>query len=147
MNGFVRIWITFLAIVALAWVGKAGWDYANECAARSREARENKEAQALCKHAAKELLPFVKETESGEGGQDYWSKPYRYQAFVTPAKAEVVLTSAGRDGVFDTEDDIVVVRTDYNKARLAGHYAGQRAKEFLKGFKQGIKEPSRFEEK
>jgi hypothetical protein len=56
------------------------------------------------------------------------------------------VTSPGPDGEFETEDDIAAQAVDLNKSRMVGTWAGEKIKEGAKGFIDGLKKKSDFEE-
>lgn len=69
---------------------------------------------------------------------DLFSRPMNcaYEATETIKQATVV--SAGRDGKFDTDDDVSITKADYNKSRIVGEWASSRVKEFSKGVVSGL---------
>ena len=95
---------------------------------------------AVTKQAiASEMRHGVLATErpSGElSTVDGWGRPLVYEVDVTEERIVHVVASAGRDGKFGTDDDIVETKQDLNKSRLAGRYAKSRFKEFVKGWKE-----------
>jgi hypothetical protein len=55
------------------------------------------------------------------------------------------VASAGQDGIFGNEDDIEKSAVDWNKSRVIGKWVGQKSKQAIKGFKEGVKEKSKFD--
>jgi hypothetical protein len=77
---------------------------------------------------------------------DAWGRPLRFSRTIVSENAiSQTVTSAGKDGKFDTTDDISHTDIDLNKSRLVGRYIGSRVKEFSKGIVEGSKEKSRFD--
>ncbi len=83
-----------------------------------------------------------------ENIQDWWAKPICIKREVAKDKMAIVYMaiSAGRDSLFDTNDDYVSVKTDLNKSKMIGKWAGKRAKEITKGLREGIFTKSKFED-
>lgn len=70
---------------------------------------------------------------------DSWGTPLKVFYRVSRTSERVIVTSAGRDGVFFTRDDIVAwVRNRNYKGATAA--VGEAAKNITKGALQGIKE-------
>lgn len=78
------------------------------------------------------------------GKEDAWGNEFRYKRVVDEYAAYYVVGSAGRDGQFDTADDIMVIKYDKNTARIVGEYVGSRTKEALTGLVNGIKNKTKF---
>lgn len=76
---------------------------------------------------------------------DAWGRPLKYERAGTSMQIVHVVTSAGRDGEFGTEDDIVGHDVDTNLSRLAGKMIADQAKEFGKGLKEGSGHENQFE--
>lgn len=70
---------------------------------------------------------------------------YTYQIGPDGEYREATVRSLGADAVPNTDDDIVVSKRDYNKSKLIGEYAAQRAKELGKGIIDGLTDKSKFE--
>lgn len=76
-------------------------------------------------------------------GVDSWDIPlaYKTEEVEEPLATKCTVTSAGRDGEFITDDDIVSVDFDMHVSRSVGKWAGEKAKSavgaFMEGFKAG----------
>lgn len=78
--------------------------------------------------------------------EDAWGKPVKYERTVDTKYVTYRLTSAGKDGTFDTEDDIVAEAVDLNKSRIVGDWVGKKAQQGWKGLKEGWGSTSKFDE-
>lgn len=94
----------------------------------------------------KEAKIFLQNGGEREPAVDLWGHPLEYQYQTDNTRRVALVTSAGRDGVMDTPDDIVAQSTDLNKSKIVGRWFGQKSKEFAKGFKSGLKDKSDFAE-
>jgi hypothetical protein len=106
---------------------------------------------AICSKTAKE---FVKSNKDDNEfyldpqvieQRDVWGHNLKHVREITENCAYYMVISAGLDGEFETDDDIGAVQTDYNKSRIAGKWLGSRAIEGIKGFKEGLKQKSKFD--
>ena len=75
---------------------------------------------------------------------DAWNEALHYRYDEDPKVKVANVTSNGPDNIFGTGDDITVRRTDFNKSRIVGEWAGQKAKEGIKGVLDGLKKKSDF---
>lgn len=73
---------------------------------------------------------------------DYYGRKCLISIDTATTNTTTTLISAGRDGVFDTSDDIMKHKIDYNKSRIIGKWIGQKGKQFTKGLIDGIKDRS-----
>ena len=73
-------------------------------------------------------------------GLDGWGIPMRYatEEIEDPFATKCTVTSAGRDGEFDTGDDLVAVNHNYHKAKIVGDWAGNKLKDGAKGLWNAI---------
>lgn len=55
-----------------------------------------------------------------------------------PYATRCTVQSAGRDGQPYTKDDIIAVNHDYHKTKIVSEWAGETAKEAVKGFWKGF---------
>jgi len=78
-------------------------------------------------------------------GIDGWGNPVKYGRLVDPKAVLYTVISAGRDGKFETEDDIVGQAIDLNKSRIVGEWLGKKGVQMVKGIKDGIVAPSKFD--
>lgn len=69
---------------------------------------------------------------------DFFSHPMNCVYDATETVKQATMVSAGRDGKFDTDDDVAITRADYNKSRIVGEWASSRVKEFSKGVVSGF---------
>lgn len=83
-----------------------------------------KEAKTMCRHN----IP-------GDAF-DSWDTKIRYTSSVygDDMVLECITISAGRDGRFETDDDIKRIALNLNKSKMIGAWAGQKAKQATKGF-------------
>lgn len=79
-------------------------------------------------------------------GLDGWGNPVKYGRVVAPKYVLYTVISAGRDGAFETADDIGGVAEDLNKSRLVGEWLGKKSKQAFIGVKEGWFAPSKFDE-
>ena len=79
------------------------------------------------------------------GETDAWGNPlvFYYSAEKTALSYKVV--SPGPDGKEGTADDISETYVDYNLSRMAGKWTAEKAREFVKGVKDGLKTESKYE--
>lgn len=73
--------------------------------------------------------------------QDGWGKDMEYKAeeITDPLATQCTVRSAGRDGQFNTEDDITKVDHNIHVAKSVGRWAGNRAADAAKGFMEAFK--------
>lgn len=90
---------------------------------RSQEERVSRQR---CTAEAQRLVSQSAESGEGEIGEDAWGKPYRYSVQVSEDQKDSEVKSAGRDGIFDTSDD-VLSKAHYQKPKSLG----QRVKGFF----------------
>lgn len=76
---------------------------------------------------------------------DFWGKPLQYQRLVGKNQITHVVSSAGRDGIFDTSDDIIAKNVDNNYSKIIGSTIMDQAVEFGKGLKEGWGHKNQFE--
>lgn len=76
---------------------------------------------------------------------DGWDRPIHFKLDKTPKKLTYIVRSNGADGEPNTEDDFEKTRVDLNVSRIIGEWAAPRAKEFLKGLKDGLSTKSKHE--
>ena len=75
---------------------------------------------------------------------DYFGNPVQ-SAFEQNTDYKIAsVASAGKDGKFGTNDDLVVTRKDWNKSRITGEWVGKKSKEFTKGLIEGLRKPSQY---
>lgn len=98
----------------------------------------------LVAHEAKKFDAAARADREHPPAHDVWGNALRYSRDVSPDIILVVVQSAGRDGHFDTGDDIGVMVRDVNKSRIAGRWAAKKLKEAAGGFKEGLKDASPF---
>jgi hypothetical protein len=70
------------------------------------------------------------------------------EVYVNIDKAQnmVTIKSGGKDQLLNTPDDVSVFRRDINKSMLFGKIIGQKSKQFVSGFKEGLSEKSKHED-
>lgn len=80
---------------------------------------------------------------------DWWGEPIKISCGPTDDGMAFFYTavSTGKDKTIGTIDDLKKTQIDLNKSKMLGHYVGKKAKEFVKGFKDGEKEKSKFDGK
>ena len=101
------------------------------------------------KKLTKEFVHSVlaESTEPGsEIGPDAWGRQMKYNRIVTPYYVTHIASSAGKDGVFGNDDDIIGTDTDHNVSKMAGNIVANQSKQFGKGLIDGIKTKNKFEE-
>jgi len=125
-----------LGIVGLivAMVGCAIWFLVPNKYERTRAT-----ALQVISRASDDNLP-----DSCEVDKDAWGHPMRYTRIPNAYQLTQVVTSAGRDGIFGTEDDEVVSETEYNWSRTAGRFVAEKSKDFVRGMVDGSSEPTKF---
>ena len=77
---------------------------------------------------------------------DAWGNQLQYTKISEAYGITHIVASGGEDHQINTKDDIIFVEIDYNKSRIFGHWAGQKSKEFLKGFRKSSTMPSKFKD-
>jgi hypothetical protein len=77
--------------------------------------------------------------------RDAWGNELHFSRLATKTYVQQTIVSAGKDGKFGTDDDIRGEDIDWNKSRIVGKWVGNKAKEFVKGLKDGEESQSRFE--
>ena len=80
-----------------------------------------------------------------QNNQDAWDRDYVLETETGDAYVVYTVISSGRDGKFDTKDDIVGSEIDWNKSRIVGQWIGRKTKEVVVGIAEGVKEESKFE--
>lgn len=88
--------------------------------------QEERVSRARCTAEAQRLVSQSTESDEGEISEDAWGKPYRYSVQVSEDQKDSEVKSAGRDGIFDTSDDILS-KANYQKPKSLG----QRMKGFF----------------
>lgn len=80
---------------------------------------------------------------------DWWGQPIKINCRPTDDGMAFLYTatSSGQDRISGSNDDLAKVAIDLNKSKIVGKYTAKKLKEFVKGFKDGEKEPSKFDEK
>lgn len=78
--------------------------------------QEEQVSRARCTAEAQRLVSQSTESDEGEISEDAWGKPYRYSVQVSEDQKDSEVKSAGRDGVFDTKDD-VLSKAHYEKPK------------------------------
>lgn len=81
-----------------------------------------------------------------EERKDLWGTPLRYEYEATEYVLTATVTSLGPDKIV-SEDDVVGERTDLNKSKVIGYWAGTRFKEVREGFLEGLRAKSPFRAK
>lgn len=77
--------------------------------------------------------------------KDRWGTPLK-SSYSSQSEANIAsVTSAGRDKVFGTRDDISSEKKDINKSRAIGEWAGEKAREAGSGFLKGLLSKSKHE--
>lgn len=78
--------------------------------------------------------------------RDGWDRPIIFRFFREPKRLAYRVISKGSDGVEGTEDDNSREMVDHNYSRIVGEWTAGKAKEFIKGAKEGISKKSKFDE-
>lgn len=78
---------------------------------------------------------------------DWWGNPIVIKVIKASDGSAIsyITISAGKDGKFDSDDDLRVSRVDINVSKQVGKFLGKTGKEVVKGVKEGIKEKSKFD--
>ena len=73
---------------------------------------------------------------------DAWDVTLQYHTEESedPIATLCTVTSAGRDGEFGTDDDIIGENINYHKTKIISKWAGSKAKDAISGFTEGVKE-------
>jgi hypothetical protein len=144
---FPLIQVLSAGIMIILAIGLGIWLFRIlEADMRARQEKEQvSKTYQICKDAAKECSKNDAEPESPK--QDVWGRNLRYVREGNEDCFSYFAISAGLDGEFGTDDDIAAVKNDYNKSRIVGKWFGSRAVEGWKGFKEGLRQKSKFEEK
>lgn len=69
---------------------------------------------------------------------DGWDRPIKVTEREFSNAVEYTAHSAGKDGQFNTADDLTYSETDFKKTKMAAEWAGRKAKETTKGFFRGL---------
>lgn len=69
---------------------------------------------------------------------DGWDRPIKVSELEFSNAVEFTARSAGKDGQFNTSDDLIHTEVDYKKTKMAAEWAGRKAKETTKGFFRGL---------
>ena len=79
---------------------------------------------------------------------DWWKTDICIKRELAPDGIAIEYTaiSAGKDKTFETDDDMSVIKIDLNKSKMIGKWAGKRAKEAVKGLREGIFTKSKFDD-
>lgn len=77
--------------------------------------------------------------------KDSWGHPIVFRFSRDAHKLIYTVISKGPDGILDTADDRKKVYVDYNVSRMIGSWTAEKAKEFLKGVKEGIDKKSKYD--
>lgn len=101
--------------------------------------KNQKFCEAICDDALKQDLGVLSE-------KDVWGKELKYSRSINEDVAVYTVRSAGLDGIFGNDDDMLVERKDHNFARIVSKWTGQRLVESIHGFKEGLTNKSKFEE-
>jgi len=78
--------------------------------------------------------------------EDAWGNPLCLNKEKMDMAIRYEVISPGPDAKFGTLDDISAEAIDLNKSRMVGTWAGEKIKEGFKGFTDGLKKKSEFEE-
>lgn len=76
---------------------------------------------------------------------DLWGNPLRYDVEISDKLILATVESSGPDGIWDTGDDLRDVATDFNKSRIVSEWAGQKSKQVVRGFIDGLKKKGNFD--
>ena len=76
---------------------------------------------------------------------DYWERPLKFKFTKSEKQLVYQVTSMGADGKIGTSDDIYLEHIDRNIARAVGAWSAEKAKEFLKGIREGVSHKSKYE--
>lgn len=129
-----QLTVTLLLIVLVIVIGIYGYAKIIENGKITRTKEQVKKlAKTPMDYRADGLMPELR---------DIYGQSLRFNRTEDDYGITQKVSSAGPDGVWDTTDDIVCEDTDLNKSKLLGQWAGQKSKEFIKGFKNPL--PSRF---
>lgn len=103
---------------------------------------QRKETHRLLQDEANKLCqkPNVKRNAT-----DLWNNLLRYDVVISNKLIVATVKSSGRDGVWDTGDDFKDVVSDFNKSRIVGEWAGQKSKQAVRGFIDGLKKKGNFD--
>lgn len=78
--------------------------------------------------------------------KDAWNQPLIFRFDKSTARLTYKVISKGPDGKEGTEDDRSGAFVDYNVSRIIGSWTAEKAREFLKGVKEGLEKKSKFDE-
>ncbi|MDO8669336.1 MAG: hypothetical protein Q7K65_03515 [Candidatus Buchananbacteria bacterium] len=97
-------------------------------------------------------LAKIREVEDGyvfTDITDWWGQPIKISCGSTEDGMAFIYTSIspGKDEISGTSDDLEKSVIDLNKSKMVGRYSAKKVKEFVKGWKEGEKEPSKFDTK
>lgn len=76
---------------------------------------------------------------------DAWGNRLKYDNIIAENQITHIVISAGRDGQFDTADDILGKDVDTNYSKIIGRTIMDQAVEFGKGLKEGWGHKNQFE--
>lgn len=77
--------------------------------------------------------------------KDAWGSSLIFRFSRDTKQLTYTVISKGPDGIEGTEDDLRRERIDHNIARSIGEWTASKAKEFLKGAKDGISKKSKYD--
>lgn len=132
---------TVIVLVGVILIGAMGVMYA--LAMRpywTTQSRLNEQVRVCYKNRAD--LPKELELDVLDG----WGNPLVYSRQASPNLIVHGVVSRGPDGILNTDDDMVVVKTDLNKSKIIGKWTGDKAREALRGFLDGFHRDSEFDE-
>lgn len=88
----------------------------------------------LVESEAKHYLSYINKDQEYAKKNDAWGRPLEYEGHVEEDCLISRVKSAGPDGMFGSEDDVVFVCKDLNKSKIIGKWAGKKIKEAGSGF-------------
>ena len=103
---------------------------------------QRKETHSLLQDEADKLC---EKPDVERNATDLWSNPLRYDVEISDKLILATVESSGPDGVWDTGDDLKDVATDFNKSRIVSEWAGQKSKQVVRGFIDGLKKKGNFD--
>lgn len=97
------------------------------------------ETQELVTVEAKHMCHGTNEEYTAGNATDAWGLTLQYQSeeVADPLSTVCGVRSAGPDGLFDTNDDIVGMSRDLHKTEIVGKWMGDRAKKTVGSFIDG----------
>lgn len=103
---------------------------------------QRKETHNLLQHEANKLC---KKPDVERNAKDLWSNQLRYNVVINEKLIVAIVESSGPDGIWETDDDLKDTATDFNKSRIVGEWAGQKSKQVVRGFIDGLKKKGNFD--